>query len=66
MTDYDKLKNLLTEFGIGFEEHLGGVKGETKYLLCTEGSAKIEGYTFFFASFDFDVDGKFEKMEVGE
>jgi len=64
MTDYEKLKALLTEFGVGFvvEED---EKGE-KYIECNCESKKVTGYSFFYTLFEFDKDGKFIHMGAWE
>lgn len=58
-TDIEKLKELLTSFGVGY-------KVEGDLLICEEGGAKIGGYTTFYATFKFDQHGSFIRMEVGE
>lgn len=73
MTDYNKLKQLLSEFGIGFiEEPLT----ETKFYQANDvkikfiktirlevGNEKIDGYSGFSSEFYFDEHDKF--IEVG-
>lgn len=59
MTDFEKVKTLFTELGIGYE-----VEGNR--IICEEGNAKIEGYLSFCAAFEFDEKGKFIKMELFE
>lgn len=58
-TDKEKLIELLTEFGVGFEL-------EENDILCREGRNKIDGYMMFVTSFDFDENGKFIKMGAWE
>jgi len=59
MTDIDKLSNLLTEFGIG-------ISRDDKLIMCEQGRTKVDGYSGFFAGFNFDDDGRFINMIVGE
>ncbi len=60
MSDYEKLKELLTSFGVGFTEKTH----EDRLLInCAYGSAKVTGYIDFLTSFEFDQSGKF--IEVG-
>lgn len=58
-TDREKLKNLLTEFGVGFEE-------DDNCVTCETGHAKVGGYIGFFTVFEFDHDGNFVSIGVGE
>jgi hypothetical protein len=59
MTDCEKMKKLFTEFGIGFkEETLCG----RPTLICSEGSAKVVGYSNFLTEFRFNPDGSFVEM----
>ena len=64
MTDYDKVKALFTELGIGFTEH--DEKDNVKVICCEAGSDKVIGYSGFFTDFEFDEDGKFIQMGVWE
>jgi hypothetical protein len=72
MTDKEKLKALLTEFGIGFTEpvaeecqnNIMGIvieKGNVE-----EGHEKVTGYYGFSAEFEFDAEGKFIQVGVWE
>ena len=63
VTDYEKLKALFDEFGIGYDEMSTGKLG---YLRCKEGGEKIEGYVEFYTDFDFDKDGNFLTMGAWE
>jgi len=63
MTDYDKLKALLTEFGVGFTEI---EEDGNKVIHCEEGDVKITGYGMFYTTFDFTPEGKFIKMGAWE
>lgn len=64
MTDIKKLIALFTEFGIGFTT--GTTHEGYDLITCEEGSAKIDGYSGFVATFEFDENGKFKVMGVGE
>ena len=78
VTDYEKLKNLFTEFGLGFEELSGhAVSGAisdlndsntgNKAIACTMGEhLKVGGYTGFSSEFVFDKDGKFIQLNCWE
>lgn len=50
---------MLKAFGVGFED-----KGT--YLNCEVGMEKVEGYIGFYTVFNFNEDGSFNKLEVGE
>jgi hypothetical protein len=58
-TDRERLVELLTDFGVGFEEGMWEIT-------CSEGNAKIDGYPFYFTCFEFDMDGKFVEMGAWE
>ncbi len=60
MKDIDKLKSLLTEFGVGFTEESGDI------IKCYYGSNKVEGYNRFYTTFQFNNDGKFVEMGAWE
>ena len=55
MTDKDKLKSLLEEFGVGFDDD-----GED--VICEQGMEKVVGYTSFFILFEFDKEGNFVQI----
>lgn len=59
-TDKEKLIELLTEFGVGFELE------ENNRVVCTQGKDKVDGYHLFYTTFDFDKDGKFTEMGAWE
>ena len=63
MTDLDKLKALLTEFGVGFEVE---ATEDGTSVTCSDGRSKVSGYAGFFTSFDFDCAGKFKEMGAWE
>lgn len=63
MTDYEKLKQLLTEFGVEFEESEGV---RSKIITTTEGSRKVDGYNSFYTAFEFNEDGVFLGMGAWE
>jgi len=63
MTDFEKLKALLTEFGVGFEVKEGKLGTEVR---CECGAHKVEGYSSFFTEFNFNKDGKFICMGAWE
>ena len=59
MTDKQKLKSLLKEFGVEFKESDDGI-------VCSEGSKKVKGYISFYTVFEFDNIGHFENMGAYE
>lgn len=61
MTDYEKLKQLLTDFGVGFVEGIDAANNP--YIRCGERGTKISGYVGFFTDFSFDKEGTF--IEIG-
>lgn len=65
VTDYERVKAMLTEFGVEFTEHKS-VKGDLTFLQCKSGSEKVGGYSGFYTDFDFDKDGKFLGMGAWE
>jgi len=62
-TDKDKLTTLLAEFGIPFEDH-----GSRIYIECVKPSLEdaVQGYSGFFAEFEFHPDGQFKVMAIAE
>jgi len=58
-TDKERLKDLLTSFGVGFEE-------EGQNIVCREGCARIDGYAQFMTVFEFDAAGEFIQMGAWE
>jgi len=67
MTDYEKVKKLFTELGIGItegalEDDGPNTKGRDIGLI-NESNAKIKGYSGFQTYFNFNEDGKF--LDVG-
>ena len=58
-TDNEKLKELLTEFGVGFEEI--GID-----IVCDSGVAKVKGYSGFSTWFNFNEKGDFIEMGAYE
>ena len=60
MTDKDKLKDLLTEFGVEFKlDEDGDVK-------CKEGKRGVTGYSWFYTTFEFHECGTFKQMGAWE
>ena len=64
MTDYEKLKALLTEFGVGFKEVEHGSGARSIECHCED--SKITGYSCFYTSFEFNNEGKFIEMGAWE
>ncbi len=62
MTDYEKLKALLTEFGVGFVDE-PSFDGR---VVCYEGDEKIEGFRGYYTEFHFSADGRFINMGAWE
>ena len=58
-TDKDKVKELLTNLDVGFNEF-------DKLIELEVGNKKVKGYVGFYTWFEFDTDGKFVKMGIGE
>lgn len=69
MTDLEKLKALLTEFGVPFtvetcREH---DEAETQVWVTSDSDhEKITGYMGFFTTYEFDLSGKFLRMGAWE
>ena len=59
MSDELKLATLLKEFGVSFEQ-------ENHIIVCSEGDARVAGYTMFYTKFIFDENGKFIEMGTYE
>lgn len=73
MTDREKLKSLLNEFGINFKEGGTNFRGasipEMKNDIEVHAQGKehkVNGYMGFFCTFEFDDDGKFVQMGIFE
>lgn len=68
MTDLDKLKALLTEFGVEFCEEAAHVTSAPAATLieCRDGSKGVAGYPGFMTEFAFDRSGKFISMGAYE
>lgn len=63
MTDIEKLKALLHEFGVPYEETCG----DAIYVSVKEGAAAtVSGYFMFCTIFEFDLGGKFLRMGAWE
>ena len=62
-TDYDKFKSLMVLFGVGFSEE---TNKPNKIINFTTGKEKIDGYYFFYSDFEFDENGKFITIGIGE
>lgn len=66
-TDKDKLKALLTEFGVTFKEDLNNcARDEFNIIVEKDDNPKIVGYNGFFTDFTFDAEGKFIEMGAWE
>jgi hypothetical protein len=74
MTDLEKLRDLLTGFGLTWKEepyssgereerHISVTDGTILYLSEKDNGVKAAGYLFFYADFIFDHDGAF--VQVG-
>ncbi len=63
MTDLDKLKGLLSEFGVEYTsvEALGVIS-----IACSQGSVKVSGYVEFYTAFEFTSEGEFILMGAWE
>lgn len=65
MTDLEKLKALLTEWGVNFSQHSDS-SGIEVMVAQETGGPKVGGYNCFFTTFDFDNDGTFKTMGAWE
>lgn len=64
MSDLEKLKALLDDFGVGYKTKSTEDGGTC--IECAEGHEKVSGYSGFFTNFYFDRDGKFVDMGAWE
>lgn len=65
MTDYEKLKILLGEFGVEFAESVSEYNGR-KLVHCVHGMKKVSGYPRFGTCFEFHPNGTFIEMGAWE
>lgn len=77
-SQYEKLKSLFTEFGLGFDENrtpftnaddmsFSTLKDGEKSIFCKEGKHnKVDGYNGFSSEFVFDKDGNFIQLNCLE
>ena len=70
MTDLEKLKNLLAEFEVPFEQFeevgMNKIRIEAGSHSPKFMSDKIDGYGGFYIDYEFDLSGKFVKLWIGE
>lgn len=70
MTDLEKLRELIEEFVIGYEEKRDDseciIRFKTSFKLEKQEKKKVYGYTGFFCNFVFDSEGKFKSVGVWE
>lgn len=70
LTDLEKLKQLLEQFGVGYtEERIEKYRDDGKprtFIKCECGDKKVEGYGGFVTLFEFDADGEFLVMGAYE
>jgi hypothetical protein len=72
MTDLEKLKALLTSWGVPFNREGPSEADTTSFLIVGSESEyyhthpKITGYPGFYTSYTFDNEGKFVKMGAWE
>lgn len=64
MTDLEKLKALLTEFGAAFDEDQ--YADGSRFVTIRARTKKVDGYCGFHADFEFTSDGAFVKAGVWE
>ena len=63
MTDLDKLKGLLSEFGVGYSSIQ---EGNVDSIVCTAGAKRVDGHIDFYAEYEFTSEGAFINMGVWE
>jgi len=61
MTDCEKLRALLTEFGVGFVEHHAPA---SSVFVCRAGQAKVSGSFDCFTRFNFTYAGEFSGITI--
>lgn len=69
MTDLEKLKALLTSWGVTFRQHLDTASGLTDVVVggyYPNTQKKVSGYPGFYTSTTFDSEGKFVVMGAWE
>lgn len=69
MTDIEKLKALLQEFGVPYDEKTydDSSAPAEHYVNVREGAADtVDGYCMFFTAFVFSAEGKFIRMGAWE
>lgn len=71
MTDREKLLALLDEWGVGYNgkyaerNRFDSIDFDRDVMVCA-GDTKIDGYSNFFAVFEFEPDGTFRQITVWE
>lgn len=63
MTDFEKLTELLTSWGVGFEPQ--EIK-DKMFIVLPEGNAKVDGYSMFYTRFTFSKAGAFKEVGAYE
>ena len=66
LNDMDKLTQLFTELGIGFQLDAYTKGDKRRVIRCEEGNKKITGYSLFYTDFVFDLEGNFIEMGAWE
>ena len=59
MTDKEKLIQMLTDLGVGYED-------DGRDVVCQAGNEKVVGYPEFYTVFSFDDQGRFINMGAFE
>lgn len=65
-TDLVKMKNLFQELGIEYDTQTDEEARTICLTLEVNGAGKVQGYSGFYASFEFDSVGKFKEVQLGE
>ena len=68
MTDFDRVKELLLYLGVGssYYETKNVLGGPLKIIRCREGEEKVTGYPEFYMEYNFDENGTFIGINIGE
>jgi len=61
MTDKEQLLKFLNDCEIPYRDH-----GNSVYITAGHGPDKVEGYSGFFAEYEFNSDGSFKSMAIAE